>query len=437
MPRITSAGIVAGVAAQVSVDTFAIAGRGTCAGWLRPGTVIANLFVAPPDTWALQTYDGVWAAVAAPASNQLAAGGGRWLAWRAGTGLYNDAISWSAAGLAGVGTDGRGAAAADGTLGVILDRQQGFPVELWRADGTTVRLPDTAAATLAIGSRDVAVWVDGGQIRAFGLPDPAPQAELAASARPIALGGTWLLLVTTNDRVWLRRWDVALGTVVVPGPFGFAADAVAIDGSTVRVCWSVTVGERPEDIQSMDVAVSSLTQPVAPPAPEPEPPDPEPEPEPPDPEPEPEPEPPEPEPPPVHEPYYRAKEYPMETEVGAIKGPGNKFGRVLAADRGKGLFGWYPIRWDRDTPDDDCWFELSKPDERHQLRHTKVDGLFGADATENSSDLTKEFYLKPGNDRGILEMPVLIYDPVSELIVGYLTWPEKGVAGPAFAWVKR
>lgn len=125
------------------------------------------------------------------------------------------------------------------------------------------------------------------------------------------------------------------------------------------------------------------------------------------------------------------------TEIGAVKGPGNKFGRVLEADRWTGPFGWYPIRFDRDTPDEDCWFELSKPDSRHQLRHTKVDGLFGADSTEHSADIPRQFYLKPGNDRGILEAPVLIYDPASALIVGYFTWPEKVIAGPSFAWVKR
>jgi hypothetical protein len=170
-----------------------------------------------------------------------------------------------------------------------------------------------------------------------------------------------------------------------------------------------------------------------PPVEAPEPPEPTPEPpEPPDP-----PVPPEPPQPPPDEPYDRAKEYSMTAEVGAIKGPGNKFGRVLLDDAGTGPFDWYPIRWDRDEPDDDCWFELTKPDSRYALRHTKVDGLFGADATEHSTDIPHQFYLKPGADRGILESPVLIYDPASALVVGYLTWPEKVVAGPAFAWVTR
>jgi len=125
------------------------------------------------------------------------------------------------------------------------------------------------------------------------------------------------------------------------------------------------------------------------------------------------------------------------TEVGAIKGPGNKYGRVDAADAGKGPFNWYPIHFDRDAPDDDCWFELSKPDSRHQLKHTKVDGILGADATENSADIPHQFYLKPGSDRGILESPTLEYSPTSDLVRGVFEWPEKGVSGPAFTWVKK
>lgn len=143
-------------------------------------------------------------------------------------------------------------------------------------------------------------------------------------------------------------------------------------------------------------------------------------------------------PPKPEKPYYEVKEYPvMTTEIVAIKGPGNKFGRVVAEDASKGPFGWYPIRFDRDTPDDDCWFELSKPDSRHKLKHTKIDGLFGADATENSDSIPHQFYLKPGNDRGILESPVIIYSPTSVLIVGFFEWDDKIVAGPAFAVVKQ
>jgi hypothetical protein len=137
--------------------------------------------------------------------------------------------------------------------------------------------------------------------------------------------------------------------------------------------------------------------------------------------------------------YNTAKEYTMstQTETGYVKGPGNKFGRVAEADKGKGPFGWYPVLFDREQPDEDCEFVLSRPDSRHAVRHARVDGLLGADATEHSADIPRQFYLKPGDDRGILESPVVIHDPASALIVGFFTWPDKGVSGPAFTWVKK
>jgi hypothetical protein len=101
----------------------------------------------------------------------------------------------------------------------------------------------------------------------------------------------------------------------------------------------------------------------------------------------------------------------METKIVAVKGPAGLYGRILAADLGQGLFGWYPVKFDCASPDDDCKFELTKPDDKFQLLHQKTDALFGADATGFSSDLTKQFYGKPGGPaaRGAYESPV-IYD---------------------------
>jgi hypothetical protein len=144
--------------------------------------------------------------------------------------------------------------------------------------------------------------------------------------------------------------------------------------------------------------------------------------------------------PPIEEQYYRVKEYKFMTpEIGAVRGPGNKFGRVTSAEAGKGMWGYYLVLFDRDTPDDDCWWEASKPDQYYQLQHTKLPIILGADSTEHSTDIPHEFYGKPISEgRGILESPVIIYDPiVGSLVPAYFCWPEKGTVGPAFAWVKR
>lgn len=151
---------------------------------------------------------------------------------------------------------------------------------------------------------------------------------------------------------------------------------------------------------------------------------------------------------PPSKPYYQAKEYHMAgSEVGAIRSLAGKFGRLLEEDKGKALFGYYALRFDRDSPDDDCWWTLTKPDTRYMLAHTKVHAILGADGTEHGDKTPVEpdqayarlFYGKPGGQdaRGILEAPVLIYDPASSLIVGYVTWPDKGLAAPSFVWVKQ
>jgi len=135
----------------------------------------------------------------------------------------------------------------------------------------------------------------------------------------------------------------------------------------------------------------------------------------------------------------------MSAEVGAVK-VGPLFARLLPAGAGLGPFGWHLVQFDRETPDDDCWFTLTKPDSRHALIHTKVPCLLGADQLKAEDSM---FYGKPTNlpnARGILESPVLIKDPAAalqgiELIVGYFTWPNRhttgGTGSPSFVWVKR
>jgi hypothetical protein len=126
-------------------------------------------------------------------------------------------------------------------------------------------------------------------------------------------------------------------------------------------------------------------------------------------------------------------------EIGAIK-VGPLFGRVVASSLGQGPFGWYRIEFDREKPDEDCWWTLSKPDQRHQLVHTRVPCLLGGDQKDAEDFI---FYGKPVDlGRGILESPVIMHDPVeSTLIYGVITWPNRhttgGTASPSFVWVKR
>lgn len=279
MPRIWINGVAAGFDAQVSYDKQVVAPRGTSAQWLTTTSIVFNGLVSPPGTtpevWRLQTYDITTRTIAdlpggARGANAIAAGGGKWLAWLAGYGVYDAAGNvWPAAGLAGptVSGDGRGAAARDGTLAMVQNRGEGSGLLLLPPVGPAVVLPDIAIGKLTIESRAVACWTENSQVVAWGVPNPAPQADPVFSAQSIWTGRERLLLVTGYERLWLRKWNEPLGMLIVGNNAGFNADAMALDPDTIRVCWAMTAGERPDGILWTDIKVADLVNPVEPPVP--------------------------------------------------------------------------------------------------------------------------------------------------------------------------
>lgn len=277
MPRVTPqfGDIIAGVGAAVSLNRVAIAERGTNACFLDPTRAMyQRLMDAKTDRWKLEVYDLATqqfhdVPYGERGAHRLAARGGRWMAWVNKVGVYDETGTiWPYAALAADGA-GRAAIGQDGTVGFVRDYQGGHGLQLLATNGETVDLPDIAIVSLAIYDRSVAVWVEHGQIKAYGRQDPAPQAEPVSSARPLKVGSVWLLLVTTNDRLLLRRWETPVGKVIVPTPTGFSADAAPMTATTARVAWSVTLGERPEDILFLDVALDELVEPLGAPAPVP------------------------------------------------------------------------------------------------------------------------------------------------------------------------
>lgn len=82
----------------------------------------------------------------------------------------------------------------------------------------------------------------------------------------------------------------------------------------------------------------------------------------------------------------------------------------------------------------DYEFELSMPDDRHQLRHAGVDGFFGADATAFAvSPGSDQFYIKPAAEtRGGYESPVIYEGNVTpKLLSGQVEYVYNGGKGPA------
>lgn len=138
-------------------------------------------------------------------------------------------------------------------------------------------------------------------------------------------------------------------------------------------------------------------------------------------------------------PYAKHKEYRMSTakQTVLIIGPAGKAGRPdepntgpwggLKDDAGKPR-GWRGVIWDgelqadgsvkSDNADklgakapsaDDYKFELTQPDDRHQLYHAGAAGFFGADATAFATKPgSDQFYIKPEVEtRGGYEAPVI------------------------------
>jgi hypothetical protein len=105
---------------------------------------------------------------------------------------------------------------------------------------------------------------------------------------------------------------------------------------------------------------------------------------------------------PIPAPVSRAVpfEVAMSTKKVALR-LGQFFGRIDPASSGKGPFGWFPVVFDqRDPSNPECVFEQSGPANALKVQHEQTRALLGADATEFSDGIAKEFYGKPNEDQG-------------------------------------
>lgn len=155
--------------------------------------------------------------------------------------------------------------------------------------------------------------------------------------------------------------------------------------------------------------------------------------------------------PPKPSPYKKHKEHRMSTtQKVLIIGTAGKAGRPGKPNSGPwaGLNrGWRGVLFDGEvdangnlTPAPkataaDYEFELSMPDDRHQLRHAGVDGFFGADATAFAvSPGSDQFYIKPAAEtRGGYESPVVYEGNLTPgLLSGQVEYVADGGHGQPF-----
>jgi len=276
MPRFDSQGrVLSGVGSGVvAIGGVPIAGGGV-ANWLRPGVAI---FQNAADD-CLYTYDATTpqptpVKIASSGANALAAGGGHWIAWLAGHGIYSAAGVIDPTGrLAGINIeqDGRGAASPDGHIAITNSDCVGFTI-VGPNGAATLTMPHAIALAMQVLDARTAVWIDEHhQPRAVGLPHPAIPPFGLFAIRTIEIGGTRYVLGGTHTGLVLYAWNDASA--------GWRFDGVAfypsirqVGPSEVEISFARGAGELPSDLDAWRVDVARTPKVAfSAPAPTPEP----------------------------------------------------------------------------------------------------------------------------------------------------------------------
>lgn len=254
MPRLNRhAQAVMGVGSgPASIDGQVIAPVGGCASWLDDNHVIYSTGHAIE---VLDVRNGRVTQAAAEGANELAAGGGRWLAFSGVSGLFG-ALTLPPGGVSLTITDGRGAIGRDGTLAYIPVRRDGLPTILRAPDGSETAITDPAGAYgLQVLGPGQAIWMGG---RSIGIVPPRLR-------RP---EGRVVLAVVGGAR-WAVYWSAGVGLVAHPSaddsqvvvlerrPIAFYHDAVGL-ADALHVAWSTGQGEHPHELVKMAVSEADL-----------------------------------------------------------------------------------------------------------------------------------------------------------------------------------
>jgi hypothetical protein len=277
MPKLSPTGhIAAGVGGEVvSIDGVSI-GMGGGASWLNDETIIYQR-TDGHGRWWIASYNRVTkehAEVDARGANAVVAGGGRWAAYLASIGVYGSLGSLPLAGVRDCGPDG--------TIALVDHAGIGLGVTLYAPDGRVTKGAGYSPCSgLRVLGPDDVIYIKSGTWGEIVTLKGRRFKQVGDAMAPI--------LVTSPDGDWICYYTSRLGRVahpamapddprpvegwiIAPVEGAFNYDVCAIPGA-LRVVYSRTQGERPQDLEAHDIpwtwARVNLEPPIEPPPPPP------------------------------------------------------------------------------------------------------------------------------------------------------------------------
>ena len=183
-------------------------------------------------------------------ANDFAGGGGAFVAWLAGFGVWGtleQRLAGTAeevrAHLATAGTAGPRSVAPDGTIAYVPDRQNGYGLALVGPDGRAVVIPGIPPVDVQVLGAGVAIWRGGAEGR-------APTRPTLADAQGVQLqsfaGAEWLLvLVARRAAACCNATAIRTACVLDARPLEFNAH-MRVVGAELWIVLVDDTGRRPE-----------------------------------------------------------------------------------------------------------------------------------------------------------------------------------------------
>jgi hypothetical protein len=221
--------------------------------WLDDDTIIAQHC---PSGCFLKTYNvrtGVETVVANQGASFLSAGGGVWVAWLGGVGVYSsDPPGWSSL-TAGAPTVG-----PDGAFTLKRDYQSYGPWDVHEPDGEDWVLTENDAAMVQLLGKKRASWTEAEPHTTEGVPTPNPGTRPYWWLRMLETPKGWYVLYqeSTAGKLVLHPVLSKRGWVVASGQDTFTPDMCLMPDGQIRVVWAWHQAEVPGSVVVRDIDVS-------------------------------------------------------------------------------------------------------------------------------------------------------------------------------------